>query len=330
MKIGKISESVLKRTIIKEITYKNKAVRQGAAVGSDGSVLADCGRDIVSAVGAVSGELVMSAERAFAAAVNSVAAKGAEPVSALVSILLPETSKESQLRAAMVRLNALGAAVGVQISGGHTETVQGVYQPAVTVTALGYMYMTNNMKHIYTGEKRQSAGLDIVMAGETGLEGTAVLAVQRESELRKRFTQSYIDKAKTFADDMIMVHEAAVAVQHGARAMHDTSRGGVFGALWELGEYLRCGMNINLRSVPIRQETIELCEYFDMNPYFICSSGALIIATEHGEALCRSLREGGRTAEVIGETVEGHDKTIINNDERRYLESPKSGKTEFY
>lgn len=329
MKRGKISESVLKRTIIKEIQYKNKAVKKGAAAGSDGAVFATDGRDMASSVSAYTGEIIMSGRRAFAGAVNSLAAMGAEPFAVQAGILMPESTKESMLRGFMTELHHMGEAIGVQIAGGHTETAVGIEKPVVMVTSYGYREKFPDEKP-YKGKvcEESDNGYDIVMIGEAGLEGTAVLAIENEEELRKRFTGTYIDKAKGYIKELVIVREAAAAVMHGVKAMHDTSKGGVFGALWELGEYLKCGMEINLRSIPIRQETIELCEYFDLNPYFINSLGGLLAVTKDGKGLVSKINDGGKTAAVIGRTVIGHQKTIINNDEKRYLESPRSGKAE--
>lgn len=326
MKIGKISESVLKRTIIKEIKYKRKDVKKGASVGNDGAVFASLGRDMASSVATYSGDFLLSSRRAFAAAVNSVASKGAEPAAVMVSILMPVSEKESHLRSVMTQLNSLGESMNVQIAGGHTETSENVAVPVVTVTAFGYMY-ENYIQG--DGKSDITAGMDVVMIGEAGLEGTAVLATEREDQLRERFNRSYINRAKEFADEILTADEAAVAVRHGAKAMHDTSKGGVFGALWELGEYLKCGMNIDLKAIPIRQETVEICEYFDMNPYFIHSQGGIIIVTDRGEELVQTVRRSGKTAEIIGCTAEGHDKAVINNDEKRFLEPPKAGKKEY-
>lgn len=371
MKIGKISESVLKRTIIKEIQYKNKTVKRGAAVGNDGAVFLTDGRDMVSSVSTYTGEMLLCGRRAFAGAVNSVAAKAAKPFAVQVSVLMPESIKESTLRAFMVNLHDMGRSVGVQIAGGHTETVSGIEKPVVTVTAYGYIDKPFEEQQKGRQDKHTDSEYDIVMIGEAGLEGTAVIAIENENELRKRFTAGYIDKAKEYARELVIVREAAAAGQHGERAMHDTSKGGVFGALWELAEYLKCGLEINLRSIPIRQETIELCEYFNLNPYFINSLGGLLVATRDGQGLVNKINavnnhtvntfdnmfeaDGEKTeadinmsdevklnkfnehneskfslkrAAVIGHTVAGHQKTIINNDEKRYLESPRSGKAE--
>lgn len=320
MKVGKISESVLKRTVIKEIKYKNKSVVKGAAVGNDATVFAHTDNQMVSSLATYSGELTLSGKRAFAAAVNSVAAKGGKCIAVLVSIMMPESVKESKLRELMVLLDEMGAALGIQVAGGHTETTGKIDASVVTVTAYGHLLFEEN--------KSLEDGMDIVMIGNTGPEGTGVLAIERENALRERFSKSYVDKAKEFMDELIIANEAAVAVQHGGRAMHNVSKGGVFTALWELGEYLKCGMNIDLKAIPIKQETVEFCEIFDLNPYFIDGAGALLVVCEDGNKLAEVINETGKVAAVIGRTEPGHQKTIVNNGEMRYLESPKSGKPE--
>ena len=56
--------------------------------------------------------------------------------------------------------------------------------------------------------------------------------------------------------------EAAVAVTSGVSAMHDVTEGGIFGALWEMAEASGVGLEIDLKKIPIRQETVEVCEVF--------------------------------------------------------------------
>ena len=63
-------------------------------------------------------------------------------------------------------------------------------------------------------------------------------------------------------------------MQVGVSAMHDVTEGGVFGALWEMAEASGVGLEIDLKKIPIRQETIEICEFFNLNPYQLISSGS--------------------------------------------------------
>ena len=38
------------------------------------------------------------------------------------------------------------------------------------------------------------------------------------------------------------------------------------------------GLEVDLKKIPIRQETVEICNYFGVNPYQIMSSGSMMIA----------------------------------------------------
>lgn len=106
--------------------------------------------------------------------------------------------------------------------------------------------------------------------------------------------------------------------------MHDVTEGGVFGALWEMAEASGVGLDIDLKKIPIRQETIEICEVYDINPYLLISSGAMLIGTDHGSRLVEELTRAGIHASVIGYAVEGRDRIVRNGDEKRFLEPPKT------
>ena len=79
-----------------------------------------------------------------------------------------------------------------------------------------------------------------------------------------------------------------------------------------------------MRDIPIRQETVEICEYYDLNPYELLSGGALLMAAENGKKLVEALQGEGIPAFVIGKTNAGNDKVVINRDEVRYLTMPSA------
>ena len=39
---------------------------------------------------------------------------------------------------------------------------------------------------------------------------------------------------------------------------------------------------MEIEKIPIKQHTIEICEYFDLNPYQLMSTGAMLIASDQG------------------------------------------------
>ena len=114
-------------------------------------------------------------------------------------------------------------------------------------------------------------------------------------------------------------------MKSGVRAMHDVTTGGIFGALWELAEASGVGLDITLKKIPIRQETVEICEFFDINPYQIASGGSLLMAAEDGNRLVMDLVKEGIPAVVVGKATAGNDRVLINEEERRFLEPPRAG-----
>lgn len=322
MKSGKISEPVLKRSVLKKISYKSKTVLSRAAVGHDSAVIAVGDNRMVTATETVVAKRDLHQNRAFVKAVNNLAAVGATPQYAQISIVLPEGMREIKLKMLMGEMAELAAAMSIHITGGHTCVSDGVTQPVVTVTVTGIMNNGESCKYKY--KEIVKPDCDIVMSKAAALEGTAILAMEQEEEFLRRFTSSYINNAKAFINEISIVNEAAVAVKHGVAAMHDMSEGGAFGALWELGEAGSCGLEVELKKINMRQETIELTNHLNINPYLMPSAGSLLMVTSDGLGLIHELEKNGIPACVIGKITEGNDRVIINEDERRYLEPPKN------
>lgn len=167
-------------------------------------------------------------------------------------------------------------------------------------------------------------GMDILLTKWIGIEGTAILAKEKEEELRGRFSQPFIDRAKALDQYLSVLPEAATAVKSGVAAMHDVTEGGIFGALWELAEASGVGLEIDLKKIPLKQETVEICEYFGVNPYGLISSGSMLMAAKDGNGLVLELEKAGIPAVVIGKATAGNDRVLLNEDERRFLEPPKT------
>ena len=105
--------------------------------------------------------------------------------------------------------------------------------------------------------------------------------------------------------------------------MQDLSEGGIFGALWEMADGAGVGLDVTLKKIPIRQETVEICEFFGVNPYQMLSTGALLIAVKDGEGLVQKLGIEGIPAAVIGRTTAGNERILRNGEEVRYLDKPQ-------
>ena len=320
MKAGKLKESVLKRSVLKQLHKRRNDVLAAPAVGGDyGAIAVTEDMAVVLSSDPITLTKDAIGSSAIIAACNDVACSGAVPMGVSVTILLPTSFNEDELRALMKDLDNACETCGVDIISGHTEVSRAVKESLVMVTAMGTV-SKKDMVH----SSNVRPGMDIVATKWVGLEGTAILAREKEEALRSRYAQPFIDNAKVFGQMMSILPEAAVAVKSGASAMHDVSEGGVFGALWELAESAGVGLEIDLKKIPIRQETIEICEFFDINPYKLLSGGCLLIATEDGNGLVMELEKADIPAVIIGKATDSNDRVLINEDERRFLETTQT------
>lgn len=320
MKIGKVPESVLKRSVLRQIHTKRKEVLLGAGVGEDCAAVKLAEDEVfVVSTDPVTGTATDIGNLAIHITLNDLASAGAEPVGVMLTILLPEGALEEDLKKIMGQMEVVCREANVQIMGGHTEVTRAVTQPLVNVCGIG---KAKEGKLVSTAGARP--GDDILVTKWIGLEGSSILAKEKEQELSARFSLSLIKKAQDFDQYLSVLPESALAVQFGVCAMHDVTEGGIFGALWELAESSGVGLEIDLKKIPVKQETIEICEFFGINPYELISSGCMLMAAPDGNTLVRELEKNGINAVVIGKAVDGNDRVLLNEEERRFLEPPKT------
>lgn len=320
MKIGKVPENVLKRSVFKQIHKRRPEVVLGAGVGEDcAAIKLAADETLVLSTDPITGTAKDIGKLAIQVTVNDLASSGAEPIGVLLTVLLPESIREIKLRQMMEQVEEACAKVGVQVMGGHTEVTSVVNQPVITVCGVGKV---KDGKIISTGGARP--GMDILVTKWIGIEGTSIIAKEQEEQLLTRFAAPFVERAKELDVYLSVLSEAAVAVRSGVSAMHDVTEGGIFGALWEMAEASGVGLEIDIKKIPIRQETVEICEFFGINPYQLISSGCMLMAAKDGNLLVRELEKEGIPATIIGKATEGNDRVLLNDDERRFLEPPKT------
>ncbi len=320
MKVGKIPENVLQRSVLKQIKTSRPEVLSGASIGEDCAAIALAEDEVfVLSTDPITGTVKDIGHLAIQITLNDLASAGAEPIGVMLTFLLPERISEAKLRAMMEQAETAAHAANVQIMGGHTEVTRVVTQPVISVVGVGKV---KRGQLISTAGARP--GMDVIATKWIGLEGTSIIAKEKEEQLLSRYPKALVDEAKNFDRYLSVLPEAGVAVKSGVGAMHDVTEGGIFGALWEMADAAGVGLEIDLKKIPIRQETVEVCEFFDINPYELISSGCMLMAAADGNGLVRALLAEGIPAECIGKVTAGNDRVILSGEERRFLEPPKT------
>lgn len=319
MEIGKVPEVVLKRSVIgKAGVCKREEVLMGSAVGEDCAALElpegyvfVCSTDPITAAKENTGRLAVSVTA------NDLASAGAEPLAIMLTILLPAGSSEELLSSLMSEVSEQAGLLNIEIIGGHTEVTDTVVRPLLSVTGIGRV---KKEKFVLTGGAHP--GEDLIVTKSVGIEGTYIIATEHEKELSESLPESLIKRAQGFIKDISVVKEGLIAGEYGASAMHDITEGGIYGALWELCESSGVGCEVDIKKIPIRQETIEIAEVFGLDPYRLISSGSMLIACKDGNGLLSELSKAGIEASYIGRTNETKKRIIKTNAGERFLTPP--------
>ena len=197
-------------------------------------------------------------------------------------------------------------------------------------------------------------GDELVVACPVALKGPSVIAKSKKDKLAERFSAGFIQnciflwdsygaqrevESQTAANEQSDTHSDTqagaqagqsekhsvvwkIAEEAGASALYAMGEGGFLSALWKMAEASEVGLEVDFRKVLIRQETIEVCEIFDLNPYKLQAEGSVLIGIRGGEALVQRLRNEGFMAEIIGQTNSGNDRLLYSDGSARYLERP--------
>lgn len=165
--------------------------------------------------------------------------------------------------------------------------------------------------------------MDLILTKWIAMEGAVILERDRGEELRAYFPAALTAAVRELGELLDCNPEEKAARDLGAVQVQPLGEGGIFTALWRLAQEEDCGLEVDLRSIPVKQEVIEICEYFDLNPYNMLSGGALLIGVPDGLAMVSRLRARKIPAALIGRTTGGNDRLIYNQEHVRYLDRPR-------
>ncbi|MEW5720871.1 MAG: AIR synthase family protein, partial [Chloroflexota bacterium] len=215
---------------------------------------------------------------------NDIACMGARPKWFLATALLPAGRADAAMaETILAQILDACAALNIALVGGHTEITYDLPRPIIVGAMLGEAAQDKLVS---------SAGAhvgDIVLLTKFApLEGTALIAREKENDLRARgFADDFIARAKNLLRDpgISVVRDALIAADAGlATALHDPTEGGVATGLWELAYASRVGLEIDEDAIPLSEEGRTLCATYGLDPLGVIASGSLLVTTPAGRA----------------------------------------------
>jgi hydrogenase expression/formation protein HypE len=272
MKIGKLSNEQLKQIVLKQINYKRDDVLLRSDVGEDCAGIAFGDEICLLTTDPITGSASEVGKLAVHISCNDIASNGAAPIALLLTILAPESTTEEELSQVMAQAHLEASKLNVEIIGGHTEITDAVNRIVVSSTAVG-----KQKKEDFITNKKIQMGDLILMTKFAGVEGTGIIAYEKEAILDQYLSEDELKTAKEFLNLISVVKEGVIAGKHNVTSMHDVTEGGVLGALWEICEGGGLGGIVTYENIPIHPVTEKICEFFNINPLRLISSGTMMI-----------------------------------------------------
>jgi hydrogenase expression/formation protein HypE len=306
---GKVPPEILKGIIFRNLGAKRQEVKVGPSQGLDGAVVEVGDRSLVTSMDPITGALNRVGWLAVNVNANDVATFGVQPAFLLSCFLLPENTTEETVGTISRQIDMGAKELGIAVIGGHSETTPDLAFPIVVGCCMGL----TERGHYVTAQGAQ-AGNMLILTKSAGMEGTAILAADRYTQLTESIGRTELKKAEEFFKNISVVKEALLAFRTGhVRAMHDPTEGGVAGGIHELADASNVGFKVYGDRIPIAMETLKVCEFFEIDPLQLTASGSLLIAVEKAFAdeVLNVLKNSGVAATVIGELLSSPKKRLV-------------------
>jgi len=307
--LGKIPVDILREIVFKNLGVKHKEVALGPAAGFDGAVINLGNNSLIVSVDPITGAIERIGWLAVNINANDIATFGVEPAFFLSCILLPENANRQIVETICVQMDKAAKELGMAIVGGHCEVTPGLTNPIVVGCAMG---MTEKGNYVTAGGAK--LGDKLILTKNVGIEGTAILAADREEQLEKALKPTMLRNAKKFYDNISVVKDAVVAFKTGAvHAMHDPTEGGLSGGVHEMADASNLGVKIYEEKIRMASETVRICDFFRIDPLQLIASGSLLIAAKRNSAdkVVKVLEKNQIAAAIIGEFLSSPEERII-------------------
>ena len=304
MQPGKLPLDLLSR-LLDEIDVRDPRVVLGARAGEDAALIDFGDRYLVAKTDPITFATDLIGWYLLQINANDIAVMGGTPRWLMTTLLLPDTTSESEVERIFSQVREACDALNITLIGGHTEITYDLPRPIAVGAMLGEV---PKERAVLTSGARP--GDSIVLTKAIAVEGASILAREAAHDLLDRgVSLDTIDRAKDFlfTPGISVVPEAAIACDTvDVHAMHDPTEGGLSGGLVEMAAGANVGLLIDMDAVPVLPECREICDALDLDPLGLIASGSLLAALPPNDVpkLVRALAREGIAAHEIGKVID--------------------------
>jgi hydrogenase maturation factor len=217
---------------------------------------------------------------------------------------LPPTMTSSDFSKYWEAFHEECAKLSLAIVGGHTGRYEGC---DYTIIGGGFLYSIGPEDRYLTSLMAED-GDEIIVTKGVAIETTAILTRAFPRHVKKALGSRLFETAWGYLKKVTTVTDALTAVEVGVHekgitAMHDATEGGFIAAVMELAAASGLGVELDLESIPLSQETMEICKLFKIDPLTSLSEGTLLITCKPSTTMrvLNRLNSAGISSQVVGQ-----------------------------
>lgn len=253
-------------------------------------------------------------------AAGDLAAKGIRAAAVSIRALFPEGTDEIRLAELAESIEQACSELNIQVTSFDGTVTKDVSRMVVFAGAAGWG--TEKKEEEKTDSGREQNPGEIILCGYAGLEGMLRILALDPPELRERFVSDFLDRAAALKCEIIRPEKILNLSCRMRASVFQIGQGGIFASLWELAQTGNVGFEIPMSQIALKQETVEICEFYRLNPYLLTSCGSYLVLTGQGDEMLDRLAQDGVPAVRLGRALRQNAKVLISGEERRYLDRP--------
>jgi hydrogenase expression/formation protein HypE len=236
--------------------------------------------------------------------INDLAVSGATPLYLSCAAIIEEGVRFDLLHRIARSMAAAAREAGVPVVTGDTKVVQRGACDKLFLTTTGVGVIRTD---VALDVRDVRPGDAVLVNGVLGDHGAAILAARGDLAL-----EAPIDSDCAALHGLV---DALLAAAPGTRFMRDATRGGVATVLNEIAQSSQCGIEIDDRLVPLREEVKGFCEILGLDPLYLANEGRLVavVPSQQAERALTAMRahQLGRGAVRIGEVVDRRPGIVV-------------------
>jgi hydrogenase expression/formation protein HypE len=229
--------------------------------------------------------------------VNDLAMSGARPRYLSAAFIIEEGLPMETLWKIACSMREAAHRCGVQIITGDTKVVDKGKGDGVFINTAGIGMVEHDQK---IAPQNVQPGDAVLLSGDVGRHGMAIMAVREGLQF-----ESAIES------DSAPVHEIVLEMLKAGIEIHclrDLTRGGLASALNEIAEASRVRIEVEEKSIPVREDVHAACEMLGLDPLHVACEGRFVafVAGKDAERALKIMRghTTGAGSAAIGRVAE--------------------------